>query len=136
MQTVEVDALTLDGFVANRGVEPKFIKIDVEGHEPEALAGARMTIDRLRPLIYMEFNSWTLNAFAGHSPASFARAIWSAFDVEGYPDPVAFLHENLTAKGCVSDIAMTLKDGASVPPLEMMSFPQAARDRIAALETR
>ncbi len=132
MPTVDVTALSLDGFVAERGMEPSFIKLDVEGHEPEALAGAAKLIETFRPVIYMEFNSWTLNAYAGHSPAAFARAIWDSFDVEGYPQPLQFLHENLTERRCVSNITMRLKPGAKVPSLDVMSFPPAALERLSA----
>ena len=130
MPTLKVAALSLDDFVAERGLEPSFIKLDVEGHEPEALAGAAATIERFRPAVYMEFNSWTLNAFAGHSPAAFVRAIWDSFDVEGDREPLVFLHENLTQHGGVSNIVMTLKEARRVPTLDMMSLPQAARDRL------
>ena len=130
MPTVDVRAVSLDEFVAERGIEPSFIKLDVEGHEPEALAGAAKLIERYRPTIYMEFNSWTLNAYAGHSPAAFVRALWDTFDVENYPDPLLFLHENLVVDGCVSNIAMRLKPGSQVPALDVMSFPPAARDRL------
>ncbi len=128
--TVEVQAVTLDQVVAERGIEPCFIKIDVEGHEPEALAGAAWVVERFRPFIYMEFNAWTLNAFAGHSPAAVVQAIWDRFDVEGYPEPLAFLHENLVQNGCVSNITLRLKPDAKVPSLDMMSLSQTARDRI------
>ena len=132
MPTVEVRALALDDVVAERGIAPSFIKLDVEGHEPEALAGARRLIERFRPAIYMEFNSWTLNAYAGHSPAAFARALWQSFDVEDYPNPLVFLHENLTRHGCVSNVTMALKAGATVPSLDEMSLPPSARERLAA----
>ncbi len=131
MPTVEVRALALDDVVAERGIAPSFIKLDVEGHEPEALAGAAKLIERFDPVIYMEFNSWTLNAFAGHSPAAFARALWDSFDVEGYPASLMFLHENLVQHGCVSNITMRLKPGATVPSLDEMSFPPSARKRLA-----
>ena len=124
MATVEVQAQTLDELVAARGLEPSFIKIDVEGHEPEAIAGGARTIERWRPSIYLEFNSWTLNAFAGHSPAAFARALWSRFDVDHFADPLSFLHKNLTQDGSVSNIVMRLKPGAVVPSLDEMSSSQ------------
>ena len=38
-----------------------FIKIDVEGYELRVLKGAKDTIDRYRPIVQMEFNSWTLD---------------------------------------------------------------------------
>jgi FkbM family methyltransferase len=125
--TIEVDALALDSFVSEHGLRPSFIKLNIEGHEPEALAGATKTIMQFRPAIYMEFNAWTLNAFAGHVPAVFARAIWDSFDVEGYDSPLAFLYENFNEKACVSKIFMTPKPGVSLPSLEEMSFPSAAR---------
>lgn len=36
---VKRTALTLDGFVEERGLDPDFVKIDVEGHEPAVLRG-------------------------------------------------------------------------------------------------
>lgn len=50
--TVEVD--TLDAFATRRRVDPTVIKIDVEGSEPEVLAGAFATIDRRRSAIVCE----------------------------------------------------------------------------------
>jgi FkbM family methyltransferase len=44
-----------------------FIKIDVEGHEPEVFAGARRLLARDRPLIFMEINIWCLTAYADHN---------------------------------------------------------------------
>lgn len=43
-----VDALGIDRL--------NFVKVDIEGHEDMFLAGARKTIQRFRPLIYMEIN--------------------------------------------------------------------------------
>lgn len=51
---LEVEARTLDSYCL-RGVS--LLKIDVEGHEPEVLAGALATIARCRPLILLE--DWT-----------------------------------------------------------------------------
>lgn len=46
-----VKAMTLDSFAFQ---DVNLLKIDVEGHEPEVLAGARDTIARCRPLILIE----------------------------------------------------------------------------------
>jgi FkbM family methyltransferase len=48
---VEVPVRTLDSY-ALEGVD--FIKIDVEGHEPEVLAGALDTLERNRPVVLAE----------------------------------------------------------------------------------
>ena len=51
-----VDVNTLDGFVSARGLgHVDFIKIDVEGHEPEVLLGAYDTLRRHRPRMLVEF---------------------------------------------------------------------------------
>jgi FkbM family methyltransferase len=44
------------------------VKLDIEGSEPAALAGARRTIRRFRPLVQVEFNLWTLLRHGGRNP--------------------------------------------------------------------
>lgn len=48
------DILELYGFGS-----PDLIKIDVEGHEYEVLAGLPRTLDRVRPILVVESNTWT-----------------------------------------------------------------------------
>lgn len=50
-QCFEVEAFPLDTF---RFTDVRLIKIDVEGHEPQVLAGAKDTIARCHPLILIE----------------------------------------------------------------------------------
>lgn len=55
MSTEGAKAVTLDEFLAHRGVDRvNFIKIDVDGNEPAVLAGAEETLKRHKPKILME----------------------------------------------------------------------------------
>jgi FkbM family methyltransferase len=52
---IEVKTTTLDSYCAEHGVRPDFIKIDVEGYEPQVFEGARRLIADTRPMILFEF---------------------------------------------------------------------------------
>ena len=49
--TIKVPVTTIDSFGYD---DVGFIKIDVEGYEYEAITGARETINRCRPILYVE----------------------------------------------------------------------------------
>jgi hypothetical protein len=52
-----VDCVTLDAFVAERGIDRlALVKIDVEGWEQSVLRGARRTLDTLGPSIVFEYD--------------------------------------------------------------------------------
>ena len=117
---------------------PAFIKVDVEGFEPNVLAGARRLIAKACPLMLVEFNSWTL-LLQHYDPLTFAGAIWSSFDVlqmfQGErplppsPDPTTFVCTNLTQHGCVTDLLLRPK--AEVSNVHVMTdTPQAAQLRL------
>lgn len=53
---IEVACLTLDSLVAELGVEPDFLKIDVEGFEHVVLSGASKVLSRFRPRMVLEAN--------------------------------------------------------------------------------
>lgn len=117
---VHVPVTTLDAYCIEHLPDTKIdlIKIDVEGYEPNVLAGGRGTIARWSPVIFMEFNSWTL-LLAGRSPLVFAQAIWEAFQVESDSgtrllDPVAFTHDNMVRHGCVEDIILRLRSPSAL----------------------
>ena len=44
-----VPMASIDGYVKEHGIAPSFIKIDVEGNEPDALTGAKETLVKYRP---------------------------------------------------------------------------------------
>jgi FkbM family methyltransferase len=52
--TVEVPMTTIDAFCREQGLNPGLVKIDVETHEPDVLAGALDTIRDARPWIVCE----------------------------------------------------------------------------------
>jgi FkbM family methyltransferase len=56
--TIRVPVTTIDEFCAREGIEPTFIKVDVEGAELDVLCGARDTIARTRGrlALFVEFH--------------------------------------------------------------------------------
>jgi FkbM family methyltransferase len=54
---IDVETLTLDGFCdAHPELEPDLVKIDVEGHELDVLAGAEVVLRRARPALVVELH--------------------------------------------------------------------------------
>lgn len=49
-----IDIVSIDDFVAGEGIVPNLIKIDIEGHELDALKGAAHTLAEHRPIIICE----------------------------------------------------------------------------------
>lgn len=116
-----------------------FIKLDVEGFEPPVLHGGARLIERFRPPIFMEFNSWCLSFAHGFSAFGFAQALWDAFEVaavdpSGETCPAGdgtcngFLYENAVLHGAVDDVLLRLKPEGKVPRLpESISSPNEIR---------
>ena len=75
-RTLEVPKTTLDAFVADRKLDRlDFIKIDVERHEAEVVAGARETLARFKPALVLE---------AGLEPAEQRDRIYTMLGTAGY----------------------------------------------------
>ena len=68
----DVDVITLDSFYAFKRLD--FIKIDAEGCETEVLTGARVTIERFRPVMVIEVNEAALHR-QGATPQSLLTQI-------------------------------------------------------------
>jgi len=65
--TSGAQAFSLDAFVQIQAITKiDFIKLDVDGHEPDVLAGAWLSLQRFHPMILME---WSPHVFADHPDA-------------------------------------------------------------------
>lgn len=127
----EVDCLTLDSLdYSNVGL----IKIDVEGWEPNVIAGGSQLLSQQRPLVLMEWNTLCL-VNVHHDPLSLAEALWSSFDILGSyfeerPDTLPqsasqLVHDNVVHHKSVTDVLMRPKIGATIPRLaEMIDAPR------------
>jgi FkbM family methyltransferase len=60
VETLELEATTIDTW----NIEPKLIKLDIEGAEINALMGATRTILKHRPYLVCEINNTTLSRFS------------------------------------------------------------------------
>lgn len=124
IETIAVPLGTLDGFVAERGlVRLDLVKIDVEGFEAEVLAGAARSLERFRPVVVLEVNSFCLVAFRDSSPRRFVEAlidhfpyvIWFARDgapvrlLRG-PPLHRFIHDHLALNRSVDDLVCCYDD--------------------------
>lgn len=53
----------------------RFIKLDIEGHELEALSGLKKTIEKYKPIVALEMNHWCLNTFKRRSIPDFLETL-------------------------------------------------------------
>jgi FkbM family methyltransferase len=73
-EALEIDGLSLDGFVYDRGnPPPQVVKMDIEGGEVLALPGMGRLLDEARPLLMLEL----------HGPEA-AQCAWEALTSRGY----------------------------------------------------
>lgn len=140
---------TVDALVAQLGLDRvDFIKIDVEGFEPHVLEGARRTIERFDPIIYMEFNSWCLMDVGRVNPMEFARTICDRFRTvelveQGTGrttrvDARGIVYRNVTTGHSVDDLVLiasgrSLQEPASEPVAAETEVPVEAIPRRSAV---
>lgn len=75
-----VDMITIDSFACDGdafGVSPSVIKIDVEGMEADVIRGAIGTIERCKPILYVDNNGEDSTAIAAALNEIDYRAYWS-----------------------------------------------------------
>jgi FkbM family methyltransferase len=138
----EVPVVVIDVFLKAR---VSFVKIDVEGHEPNVLAGMKRVIEQGLPLIYTEFNPWCLIAFGSYNIAALARCIFDIFEVfvvspqgDLVPidlTPIGFVYKTIVDRE-IHDIALKLRPGRFVPTSEEMTLSPAIFAELAELRAR
>jgi len=57
-QSIKKSTMSLDDFVAQIGVYPDIVKIDVEGAEAEVIGGMKRLLQTCQPTIMVELHSW------------------------------------------------------------------------------
>jgi FkbM family methyltransferase len=72
-----------------------FVKIDVEGYELEVLRGARQTLSRFQPVVFLEANHYCLNIFRRMSLVDLTEEVLSVFPVV-YAIDTSFKYLELT----------------------------------------
>jgi FkbM family methyltransferase len=59
-QKIIVETVTIDGFCEERSINPRVIKIDVEGAEYDVIEGMRNTLHASRPIVILAVHPWWL----------------------------------------------------------------------------
>jgi FkbM family methyltransferase len=143
--TIGVPVTSVDRLVEEEALSRlDFVKIDVEGFEIDVLRGMENTIRRLRPTVFLEFNSWCMIAFRNLNPREMADVILDQFDhvfwvgdtqpvrIEGIAGKLSFLHENLVQHQCMTDVIAT-SDASVAARIEALRFrPRRSPLRVAA----
>ena len=113
-----VRSTTLDAFVRENGIaQVDFVKIDVEGFEIDVLNGMTDTIARFKPVVSMEFNTWTMIAFRNVNPRDlltrFLELMPTVYQytrnntyrrIITQEDKMTFLRDNIFDHGSVDDL--------------------------------
>ncbi len=75
-----IEIATLDEWVERHDLRRlDLVKLDVEGSEPAALAGAHRTLERFRPALVVEFHPLALRRVAGRAPEDFFAELTERF---------------------------------------------------------
>lgn len=77
--TEDIRLDTLDSYFANSEVSPNFLKIDVEGFEPQVINGAGLFLKKMKPIVVLEMNHFCLGVLQRITIPDFLDIMRSAF---------------------------------------------------------
>lgn len=126
----EIPVYRLDSLVSAGAVRlagPVLIKIDVEGYEPAVLAGATLTLERYRPVIYFECDPATLMRAALPSDAVFVRLAALGYSILTEEDGRFILCETpaSTSRNYIAIPSSPAKIGAVLTAAEVITLTDA-----------
>lgn len=137
-QVIISETKSVDSLVSELGLSRvDFIKIDVEGAELDVLEGARDTLMRFKPIVVMEFNSYTYTMLREIPPRRALKKILETFDDVYYyknrtgccirigdteAEQEQFLHDNLS-NGFVDDLLCCFR-GADLLKRSVIYLPK------------
>ncbi|QDU66766.1 FkbM family methyltransferase [Engelhardtia mirabilis] len=70
-------AVSLDDYCQAKGLAPKLIKMDIEGHEVAGISGMAGLLSKVRPVIQLAFHPPMILS-RGHAPVEALRPLWKA----------------------------------------------------------
>ena len=140
-----IPVVSLDSWVEREGLERvDLVKIDVEGFESDVLKGMTALNARFGPLVFMEFNTFTITAYRNMSPRALLEQIRETCDTVYYEDAgrlmkaqddggfLALLHKAMTTGGVVDLLFTTSPErraaldghlGQTAPRLSLQPAP-------------
>lgn len=77
-QRLTVKVQTIDDFVKKKRLKVGLIKMDIEGYEPYAISGGKLTLKSQVPVLLMEFNCKLINK-SGVDPLEFSKELTSIY---------------------------------------------------------
>ena len=113
-QVVQVE--TLDNFCNLHHLRPRFVKLDVEGHELNVLRGGLITLATNHTLLFIEMNSFTTIAYGRENPLNvltflqrhFYQVLWldggTLRDLSTDFELISFLHFHYSRNAGVDDL--------------------------------
>jgi FkbM family methyltransferase len=122
LEEKHMPCVSLDTIIADHHLDRlDFIKLDIEGGELDALAGAKQTLARFQPTVLMEFNAHCLMNFARINPPDALNKIMGIFPhvrriakIGGvtsleFIDELSFMTEHVLRRGCVDNLLCSFR---------------------------